>query len=56
MPARGRLLDTVYVPGRLFSVNAATARHVPRLFARNERVLTLFDGDSGSSRWCWSAP
>ena len=47
MPARGRLLDTVYVPGRLFSVNEATARHVPRLFARNERVLTLFEGDFG---------
>jgi phosphatidylserine decarboxylase len=48
MPMRGRLLDTVYVPGRLFSVNAATARRVPRLFARNERVLTLFEGESGS--------
>jgi phosphatidylserine decarboxylase len=47
MPARGRLLDTVYVPGRLFSVNEATARRVPRLFARNERVLTLFEGDFG---------
>jgi phosphatidylserine decarboxylase len=47
MPARGRLLDTVYVPGRLFSVNEATARRVPRLFARNERVLTLFLGDFG---------
>ena len=47
MPARGRLLDTVYVPGRLFSVNAATARRVPRLFARNERVLTLFEGEFG---------
>ncbi len=47
MPAHGQLLDTVYVPGRLFSVNAATAQHVPRLFARNERVLTLFDGDFG---------
>ncbi|MGO9515105.1 MAG: archaetidylserine decarboxylase [Steroidobacteraceae bacterium] len=47
MPLRGRLLDTVYVPGRLFSVNAVTARHVPRLFARNERVLTLFDGECG---------
>jgi phosphatidylserine decarboxylase len=43
MPLRGQLKDTVYVPGRLFSVNAATAAHVPRLFARNERVLTLFD-------------
>jgi phosphatidylserine decarboxylase len=47
MPARGRLLDTVYVPGRLFSVNEATAQRVPRLFARNERVLTLFEGEFG---------
>lgn len=47
MPARGRLLDTVYVPGRLFSVNEVTARRVPRLFARNERVLTLFDSEFG---------
>jgi phosphatidylserine decarboxylase len=43
MPLRGKLLETVYVPGRLFSVNAVTAQHVPGLFARNERVLTLFD-------------
>ena len=43
MPLRGDLKETVYVPGRLFSVNAVTASHVPRLFARNERVLTLFD-------------
>jgi phosphatidylserine decarboxylase len=47
MAVRGTLRDTVYVPGRLFSVNAATARHVPRLFARNERVLTLFDTEFG---------
>ncbi len=47
MPAGGKLLGTVYVPGRLFSVNATTARHVPRLFARNERVLTLFDTEFG---------
>jgi phosphatidylserine decarboxylase len=47
MAVRGTLLDTVYVPGRLFSVNAATAQLVPRLFARNERVLTLFDTDFG---------
>jgi phosphatidylserine decarboxylase len=47
MPLGGRLLDTVYVPGRLFSVNAATAQRVPKLFARNERVLTLFDGEFG---------
>ena len=43
MPLRGQLNETVYVPGRLFSVNATTASHVPKLFARNERVLTLFD-------------
>jgi phosphatidylserine decarboxylase len=43
MPLDGRLRETVYVPGRLFSVNAATASLVPRLFARNERVLTWFD-------------
>ena len=48
MPATGRLLETVYVPGRLFSVNDATAQRVPRLFARNERVLTLFEGESGA--------
>jgi len=47
MPLEGRLLDTVYVPGRLFSVNSTTARYVPRLFARNERVLTHFDTAHG---------
>lgn len=43
MPLRGELKDTVYVPGCLFSVNTLTAQHVPQLFARNERILTLFD-------------
>jgi phosphatidylserine decarboxylase len=43
MPFGGRLLKTVYVPGELFSVNAATARAVPRVFARNERVICEFD-------------
>ncbi|HXP67507.1 MAG TPA: archaetidylserine decarboxylase [Steroidobacteraceae bacterium] len=47
MPLRGELRETVYVPGRLFSVNGATASQVPRLFARNERVLTLFDTAAG---------
>lgn len=47
MAVRGSLRDTVYVPGRLFSVNTVTAQRVPRLFARNERVLTLFDSDVG---------
>ena len=48
MPLAARLLDTVYVPGRLFSVNEVSARLVPRLFARNERVLTLFESEFGA--------
>jgi phosphatidylserine decarboxylase len=47
MPVDGELRETVFVPGRLFSVNTVTAQHVPRLFARNERVLTLFDTAHG---------
>jgi phosphatidylserine decarboxylase len=42
MPCAGRLLRMIYVPGELFSVNPATARHVPGLFARNERVVCEF--------------
>jgi phosphatidylserine decarboxylase len=48
MPLAGTLRGTVFVPGRLFSVNGATARQVPRLFARNERVITLFETAAGS--------
>lgn len=47
MPLGGRLTNTVYVPGDLFSVNAATARAVPRVFARNERVICEFDTSLG---------
>lgn len=43
MPCEGRLVRMVYVPGDLFSVNPLTARHVPGLFARNERVICVFD-------------
>jgi len=43
MPVDGRLLATRYVPGTLFSVNAATARTIPNLFARNERVICEFE-------------
>ena len=43
MPCEGRLKRMVYVPGELFSVNPLTARHVPSLFARNERVVCEFD-------------
>lgn len=47
MPCAGRLRRMVYVPGALFSVNPATARGVPGLFARNERVVCVFDGARG---------
>jgi phosphatidylserine decarboxylase len=47
MPLAGRLTATRYVPGQLFSVNAATARVIPGLFARNERVVCEFDTELG---------
>ncbi|MES3035383.1 MAG: archaetidylserine decarboxylase [Gemmatimonadota bacterium] len=47
MPCDGRLLRMTHVPGDLFSVNPATARSVPGLFARNERVICLFETDTG---------
>ena len=47
MPCDGRLTRMVYVPGDLFSVNPTTARGVPGLFARNERVVCVFDTDHG---------
>ena len=43
MPFAGRLTDTLYIPGELFSVNGTTAQHVDGLFARNERMVCLFD-------------
>jgi phosphatidylserine decarboxylase len=47
MPLGGRLLGARYVPGRLFSVSAGTARHVSDLYARNERVVVAFTGAAG---------
>ncbi|MDQ2779061.1 MAG: archaetidylserine decarboxylase [Pseudomonadota bacterium] len=44
MPTSGRLLSMVHVPGALYSVNPTTARGVPGLFARNERVVCHFEG------------
>ena len=43
MPCDGRLTRMIHVPGALFSVNPVTARGVPNLFARNERVVCVFD-------------
>lgn len=47
MPCDGRLRRMIYVPGALFSVNPTTARGVPGLFARNERVVCVFDSALG---------
>jgi len=47
MPCDGVLRRMIYVPGDLFSVNPATARGLPGLFARNERVVCVFDGIAG---------
>ena len=48
MPHDGRLTRMIYVPGALFSVNPTTARGVPGLFARNERVVCVFESDRGT--------
>lgn len=47
MPIAGKLDSMIYIPGKLFSVNRATTSHVPRLFARNERVVCLFETAAG---------
>ncbi|MGV8804705.1 MAG: archaetidylserine decarboxylase [Polaromonas sp.] len=47
MPCDGRLTRMIYVPGELFSVNPVTARGVPGLFARNERVVCVFESARG---------
>lgn len=47
MPCDGILRKMIYVPGSLFSVNPFLAEHVPNLFARNERVICVFDTDFG---------
>ncbi|WP_286267914.1 archaetidylserine decarboxylase [Thalassotalea atypica] len=47
MPITGTLREMIYVPGDLFSVNPLTANNVPNLFARNERVVTIFDTANG---------
>ncbi|MBV1840598.1 archaetidylserine decarboxylase [Photobacterium ganghwense] len=47
MPCDATLRQMIYVPGELFSVNPLTAQNVPNLFARNERVVCIFDTDFG---------
>ncbi|MBL8433894.1 MAG: phosphatidylserine decarboxylase [Zoogloea sp.] len=47
MPCDGRLTRMIYIPGDLFSVNPVTAHGVPGLFARNERVVCVFENDAG---------
>ncbi|HEU5281608.1 MAG TPA: archaetidylserine decarboxylase [Gammaproteobacteria bacterium] len=47
MPYTGRLLKTIYVPGRLFSVNRMTTDLIPNLYARNERLICLFETGIG---------
>lgn len=47
MPISGTLREMLHVPGRLFSVNRATTGVIPNLFARNERVIAIFDTEAG---------
>lgn len=69
MPVAGTLRETIYIPGRLFSVNVATVDAVPNLFSRNERLVCLFDTAIGpmavilvgallvgSMRTAWNTP
>lgn len=52
MPCDGQLMETVYVPGKLFSVNDTTTHHVPNLFARNERLICRFRQIGGEKKEC----
>jgi phosphatidylserine decarboxylase len=47
MPCDGKLTRMIYIPGDLFSVSPAAARGIPGLFARNERVVCVFDTANG---------
>lgn len=47
-PLAGRLVDSIYLPGRLFSVNPYTVQNLPDLFLRNERLVTVFESAFGS--------
>lgn len=43
MPIDGKLIQSIYVPGKLFSVNRLTAENIPNIFSRNERLICIFD-------------
>ena len=47
MPCDGELREMIYIPGDLYSVNPTTARAIPGLFARNERLVCVFDTPHG---------
>jgi phosphatidylserine decarboxylase len=47
MPVAGELKKMIYVPGKLFSVNPASVKNIPALFAKNERVICIFETDIG---------
>ena len=47
MPLQGRLLQTRHIPGKLFSVNEASTALIPGLFSRNERLVSVFEGECG---------
>lgn len=47
MPLTGRLVKTIHVPGKLFSVNKVTAEQIPNVFARNERTVCIFETEAG---------
>ena len=48
MPIEGTLEKMTHIPGRLFSVNEVTVKHVPSIFSRNERVVSYFQTAAGS--------
>lgn len=47
MPLTGKLIKTIHVPGKLFSVNKVTAEQIPNVFARNERTVCIFETEVG---------
>ncbi|MBI4356792.1 MAG: phosphatidylserine decarboxylase, partial [Gammaproteobacteria bacterium] len=47
MPLSGKLQEMFYIPGKLFSVNTLSTQKIPRLFARNERLVSMFETEMG---------